>query len=781
MERVSADRRLTTILSADVAGYSRMMASDEPATLAKLRSLQSDLIEPKTNAFNGRVVKLMGDGFLLEFGSVIAAVRFAVELQQALSQWNGAVHPALAFALRIGVNIGDVIVDGDDIFGDDVNIAARLHQLAEPGSICISAKVFDEIRNKVEFSFRDLGDREVKNIREPVHVFEVLEENDGTGKPVAEPKPARPRHFIWFAAAVGLAAVSTAAVFLYLRQPDAPSAPEGTDRAAPNAGDWPSVVVLPFENLSDKASEDYFADGITEDLTTALSKLPGLFVISRNSAFTYKGKAPIIKDVGAELGVKFVLQGNVRRIGNQVRINIQLIEALTDGSVWAERFDGNLSDVFALQDRVAANVVDALSLKLLPGQVQKFSGPGTSDTAAYDAYLRGLSRYYLRTPSGNAHSAVHFEESIRLDPGFAAAYTALAKAYYQAAVGEHAYADELGIHWADGFTRARRLLEQGMTRPNADAHVLQSWLALRKRQYSKAISEAKQALDINPNNADALEATAEAMIYAGQSEDGIRFANQAMRQNPTLRARPLFLIGVSEFALGHFDKAVERISQAIREQPERKADFSGVLAAAMGVLGQSEEARAAFRTFSQGIVNRPSLAWSVKAQTFANPRYHTWRRADVAWGVFSYPFADRLILDRLANGLLAAGATESVGGYLALDRKSRLGGAEIQLLLFGEEISGKNFWLSDVIWRQRRTAQGTVTHEGDSIHPGLPAIANGKGQIRDDLLCEIWPALSRELELCVLIFRVSESKARLRWGDYVMVTDTGPQPFSLRQ
>jgi hypothetical protein len=302
---------------------------------------------------------------------------------------------------------------------------------------------------------------------------------------------------------------------------------------------------------------------------------------------------------------------------------------------------------------------------------------------------------------------------------------------------------------------------------------------LRKRQYEEAVAEARKALELNPNNADALEAFSEASIYAGQPKAGIEYANKAMRQNPTLRGRPLYLIGLAEFALGNSAKAVEHIQQAILEQPGRKADFAGVLAAAYGELGRTDEARSAFDSFSRAIVSRPSMAWSVKSEDFTNPRYHTWRRVDLAWAVFSYPFAARAVLERLANGLLVAGAPVSVGGYLLLDDGGRLGGTDIEKLLFGKRIRGTNFWLSELVWEQKRTVDGGVLHTGDPIHAGLPKTATAKGRIRNDMLCETWPALTRGLEHCVVIFRVSDPNARLRWGDYVMVTDIGPQPFSL--
>ncbi len=774
------ERRLTTILAADVVGYSRLMALDEAGTLARLKAHRKELIEPKAAEYHGRVVKLMGDGILMEFGSVVDAVSFAVEVQRAVAERNADQPADRRIAYRIGVNIGDIVVDGDDILGDGVNIAARLEALADPGGICLSGKVHDEVKSKLGVAFEDLGRQRVKNIPEPVRAFKVRLDSARAQPRVATPARARALPSAWRVAAVaGATLFAVVAAVLWLRPWEPRVEPASEERMAFPLPDKPSIVVLPFANISDEAGQEYFVDGITEDLTTDLAKLPGIFVISRNSAFTYKGRSAQIRQVAEELGVRYVLEGSVRRAGDRVRINAQLIDATTGGHVWAERYDGSADDVFTLQDRVAAKIVEALAVKLLPDDIERISRAGTDNAAAHDAYLLGLSAYYRRTPEDNAKAAAYLAKAIRLDPDYSTAHTALAKVYIRAVTGEHAYAEKLGIFWTDGYTKAWRLLEQGMARPNADFHVLRSWLALRKRQHERAIAEARQALQLNPNDADALEALAEALIYAGRPKQGIDFAKRAMRQNPSLLGRSLYLLGLAEFARANPEKAAETVQLAIKEAPSSEADFAGILAAALGELGRSEAAAAAFRSFSQGLVNRPSMAWSAKSEAFANPRFHTWRRINLAWSMYTHPFAERGVLERLAAGFEAAGAPKSVGGYLPLDVTNQLRGPQIESLLFGAEIKGKDFWLSQFVWQQRRTAAGEVTHVGDPIHAGLPELASGLGRIQDDMLCEQWPALTKDFEICVVIFRVPERNARLRWGDYVMVTDTGPHPFSL--
>ncbi len=780
MQEKGAQRRLTTILASDVVGYSRLMAADEAGTLAQLKTHRKELMEPKTAAYHGRVVKFMGDGTLMEFGSVVDAVAFAADVQRAMAARNADVPEDQRITYRIGINIGDIIVEDDDIFGDGVNIAARLEELAEPGGICVSEKVYEEVKNKLDLDFKDLGRQQVKNIPEPLGIFQVLTEAKGARPYAAAPKSAKRRYSRWpVAAAVAVTLLASAGAALWLRPWEARVEPPSVERMAYPLPDKPSIVVLPFTNMSKDPSQEYFVDGMTEDLITDLAKISGLFVISRNSAFSYKGRSVEIRQIAEDLGVRYVLEGSARRVGDRVRINAQLIEATSGGHIWAERYDGSLADVFALQDKVTERIVKALALELMPQEAQRIGRIGTDNVAAHDAYLLGLSSYYRRTPEDNAQAATHFEHAIQLDPSYSAAYTALAKAYVQAVIGEQAYADELEIFWTAGYTKARRFLEEGMAEPNADFHVLRSWLALKKRQHDRAIAEAEQALELSPNDADALEALAEALIYSGQPSAGIESAQRAMRQNPTLLGRPLYLMGLAEFALGNSEKAIEHVERAIRQAPASKADFVGILAAAYGELGITEQAQAAFDAFGQGLLNRPNLAWTVYLESKANPRFHTWRRIGLAWSVYSYPFASREVLDRLAGGFKAAGASAGIGGYLPLDTINKLSGAEIESLLFGSEISGNNFWFTESRWRQQRTADGAVEHTGFPIHAGMAKQATGAGRIEDDMLCDQWPLLTEDLEICVVIFRISNPNARIRWGDYVMVTDTGPQPFSL--
>ena len=541
----------------------------------------------------------------------------------------------------------------------------------------------------------------------------------------------------------------------------------------------PSIVVLPFSVVSDTPERESFADGVTEDLITGLSRVPDLFVISRNTSMAYKGRNARPREVAKDLDVRYVLEGSVRRSGEQLRINARLTDAASEENIWANTYDGTTADVFALQNKITERIVAALSLKLLPQEARLAGRTGTDDIEARDAFNMGRFHYYRRTPEDNAKAAAYFERAIGRDPGYIAAQTALAKVYVQAALGEQAYADALGIFWAEGYTRAARLLDKITARPSADARVLHSWLALRKHQHERAVSEAEAALALNPNDAEALEALAEALIYSGRPQDGIIQAQKAMAQNPLLLGRPLYLTGLAEFALGNPDRAIERLARAIELAPAHEAEFSGLLAAAYGVLGRAAEAAAAFTVYQEGLLNRPALAWSAGPQTFTNPRAHTWWRVDLAWAVYAHPFGSRDVLERLAEGLKVAGATSGIGGFLPMYSENRLSGEEIGALLFRSSIGGRGFQPGAARWRQDRAADGSVRHSGSPVHPGLDRAARGIGRIEGARLCERWPGLDAALETCVAIYRIADPKARLRWGDHVMATDTGPQPFSL--
>ena len=351
-------RRLAAILAADVVGYSRLMGQDEAGTLVAFKSHLEEVIEPRIAEREGRVVKLMGDGVLAEFPSAVEAVHCAVEIQRAMADRAADVPEGRRIQLRIGINLGDIIFQDDDIFGDGVNVAARLEGLAEPGGICISSTVHLQVKNKIDVGFQDLGDQEVKNIESPVHAFNVLLDGEPTAAPKAKKKPGKWTPMAQFLGLVVAALILVAGGYLgWLKLQGTDVEPASVARMAFPLPDKPSIAVLPFTNRSDDPNQEYFVDGMTEDLITDLSKVSGLFVIARNSVFAYKGKTVPVRQVAEELGVRYLLEGNVRRVGDQVRINTQLVDATTGGQLWAERYDEKLDDIFKLQDTIAEKVV----------------------------------------------------------------------------------------------------------------------------------------------------------------------------------------------------------------------------------------------------------------------------------------------------------------------------------------------------------------------------------------------------------------------------------------
>ena len=381
------ERRLAAVLIADVVGYSRLLEEDEAGTLAALAQQRASILEPIVSAHAGRIVKLMGDGVLIEFGSAVNAVAGALELQRRMAEANEPLPKTRQIILRIGINLGDVIGEGEDIYGEGVNIAARLEALAEPGGTCISAKVHEEVHGKLNCTFEDMGEQTIKNIARPVRAYRLRPD-----KVIDGASPGRP---------------------------------------ALSLPDKPSIAVLPFQNMSGDPEQEYFADGMVEDIITALSRLRWLFVIARNSSFTYKGRAVDVKQVGRELGVRYVLEGSVRKAGKRVRITGQLIDASTGAHLWADRFDGELADIFDLQDQVTASVVGAIAPKLEQAEIERAKRKPTESLDAYDYFLRGMAAFHQLTRPSNDEALALFSRAIELDPDFASAYGMAARCYLQ--------------------------------------------------------------------------------------------------------------------------------------------------------------------------------------------------------------------------------------------------------------------------------------------------------------------------------------------------------------
>jgi adenylate cyclase len=537
-------RRLAAIVSADVAGYSRLMGVDESGTLAALKSVRREIVDQRIAAHGGRIVKTTGDGLLLEFASAVDAVRCVVEMQAAMAARNADVPPDRRIDFRIGVNVGDIIIDGDDIFGDGVNVAARLQAIAAPGGICLSEAAYEQVRGRIEAPFVALGERQVKNIARPVRVY-------GVGS--------------------GAVAVSQAAPL-----------------ALP---DKPSIAVLPFTNMSGDPEQDYFADGMVEDIITGLSRIRWLFVIARNSSFTYKGHAVDVKQVGRALGVRYVLEGGVRRAGSRIRITAQLVEADSGAHLWADRYDRALDDVFALQDEITLNVVGAIEPSLRRAEIERVRRKRTDSLDAWDLVLRALPLIYVGESENASRAMPLLEQAVALDPAYATAHAALAWCHHhlfsrgglreenrQAAVR---HAEAATAHGGDDATA---LAIAGLVLAH-DAH-----------DPPAAFRLFDQALALSSSNVFALACSALSLAWQGHAEPALERAGRALRLSPfdPMNFMPNCAVAIAHFQQGRFAAARDAARQAVAVNPHFSVCHAH-FAAALVRAGDVEAGRAAAR------------------------------------------------------------------------------------------------------------------------------------------------------------------------------------------
>jgi TolB-like protein/class 3 adenylate cyclase len=546
---MSQTRRLAAIVMADVVGYSRLVGADEEGTLAALTALRRELAHPKIEEHHGRVVRTTGDGLLVEFASVVDAVRCAVEVQREMAERNDPVPIDRRIEFRIGINLGDIINDGDDIFGDGVNIAARLEALAEPGGICVSRVVRDQVRDKLPIAFEDRGEQQVKNIARPVRVYRVLLN--------AEAKPA------------------------------APPTPEPAPPPQPPLPDRPSIAVLPFQNMSGDPEQEYFADGTVEEIITALSRIKWLFVIARNSTFTYKGKAIDIKQVGRELGVRYVLEGSVRKAGGRVRITAQLIEALNGAHLWADRFDGSLEDIFDLQDKVASSVAGVIEPALQAAETMRSADRPTHDLTAYDLYLRA---YEIVLSSGkDLPQALHFlDRAIERDPRYAPALALSAVGHLRLCVD--GLSKDPSADRRRGAELAQRALKVARDDPSTLANACLA-LAYFGEDIGAMVGLIDHALALNPSYARGWYVSGILRWFAGEPDLAIEHVEASMRLSPGARiGMAVSTIGAAHFLSRRFGEALPKLLLAIQENPDYPVSYR-YLAACYAHLGRLDEAR----------------------------------------------------------------------------------------------------------------------------------------------------------------------------------------------
>jgi len=530
------ERRLTTIVATDVVGFSRLMGVDESGTLSDLQTHREELIKPKSQRYGGRTVKLMGDGALMEFASVVDAVLFAVEVQCAMREHNADVPAERQIVYRIGINIGDIIVDGDDIYGDGVNIAARLEGLAEPGGICVSRNVFSQVKNKIEVGFEDLGDQQVKNIEEPVRVYKV------TTGPCERLKGD-----------LAIVAGATACI-----------------------AEKPAIAVLPFDNMSGDAEQEYFADGITEDLITELARFQNLVVIARNSTFTYKGKAIRVKDVARDLGVHYVVEGSVRKAGNRVRVTVQLIESKSEKHVWAERYDRDLTDIFEIQDEVTKAIIGALPSRLEAADIERIKRKPPQDLAAYDYVLRSKILHHHGTRQANAEALQVLDKAIEVDPTYAQAYAWKACTLRQAIL--RGYADEPDAFNAQRIANAEKAL--ALDENDMECLRILCEIHMEQEDLDKAEHYHNRAFALNPNDTRMLAQRGELLIWLGNPEEGAQWVQRAMQRDPLRASGFAHLLGRALRADRRYEDAIEAYKRVGSPRYQHCAEMAACYAAA---------------------------------------------------------------------------------------------------------------------------------------------------------------------------------------------------------
>jgi adenylate cyclase len=566
-ERV--ERRLAAILAADVAGYSRLIGADEKGTLERLRALRRELLDPKIAEHKGRLVKTTGDGLLVEFGSVVDALRCAVDMQRDMPGRNTGFPPDSRIEFRIGINVGDIVVEDGDIFGDGVNVAARLEGLAEPGGICVSARVQEDAAGRLDLAFEDIGEQQLKNIARPVRAYRVA---TATGSATTRPS------------------------------------------ANPPLPDKPSIAVLPFQNMSGDPEQEYFVDGMVEEIITALSRIRWLFVIARNSTFTYKGRAVDLKRVGRELGVRYLLEGSVRKGGNRVRITAQLIEAETGAHLWTDRFDGSLEDVFDLQDKVAVSVAGVIEPTLRQAEIERARRKRPERLDAYDLFLRALPFAYTSMPQDAERALPFLERAIALEPDYAVAHAIIAwcheQRYLRGGLSEEAKTTALRharLAIAAGGDDAAALAIAGLVIGFLDP-----------RDYEGALDAFDRSFALSNSSALALGLSALTRAWHGESAIAIEQAELALRLSPfdPLTNQRYMAIAIAHFVAGRFEESAVAANRSVQANPRFSPPY-WMRAAALASLGRIDEAKIVAQRLLE--VQPQFTIASITSAPFANP------------------------------------------------------------------------------------------------------------------------------------------------------------------
>ncbi|WP_352929211.1 adenylate/guanylate cyclase domain-containing protein [Mesorhizobium sp. M1088] len=725
------ERKLVAILAADVVGYSRLMALDETGTLSRLKALRRELIEPSIEGYHGRIVKLMGDGALVAFESVVDAVACAVEIQRVTAQQNLGLPEDTRIVFRIGINLGDVIPDKDDFYGDGVNIAARLEGLSDPGGIVISGTAYDQAHNKLGLTFKSLGEQRLKNIPERVRAYRVLLE------PTAGANKSRSRRWPVIGATVlVLALIAGIAVILWPQAiallPGHGSTPVGSSVGKP------SIAVLPFTDLSEKAGQDYFAEGLADDLITDLSKISGLLVIARNSAFSFKDRSLDVDEIAAQLNVRYVVQGSVRREEDLVRINVQLIDAQTGSNIWAERYDRDYSRIFALQDEVIGRIVEALSVRLTEGERAQIARLPTRSLEAYDFYTRAEQKVYVVDNRSLGETLSLYQKAIKLDPTFADAYSGYARATVDVLGFDYQVLMLSAVARQRSYEAAGRALE--LNPQSARAYAVLGILQMLDGEWDQAIASVQKAVALDPNGAEAELNRAIVLTYAGQNLEALAAMERVLRLDPKPRAQVFDYYGFVLYMNHQYEKALQALSKV---QPGERSDLGlETLAMANARLGRMAEAHDAAAAILKEIPEQNLAGYRV---VYAHHR----RQED---------------LDHRLGALRAAGIPERSFDFRGRE-EDRLGGAAIRAL------TGDRTWVG----HQHNGAAFVMelSANGDVALSSQSSIITGTSSVDGDLFCTQSTATLLGRKFCAPVYRnpqgSSDTQDEYAWPDSVTV------------
>ena len=747
-------RKLTAILSADVEGYSRLMGDDEEATVRTITSYR-EVLSTLIQQHNGKVLDSPGDNLLAEFVSVVDSVQCAVAAQKEIKARNDELPENRRMQFRIGINLGDVIQEKERIYGDGVNIAARLEGLAEPGGICISKTAFDHIESKLPYGYDFIGDQTVKNIAKPVGAYRVLMDPRVTvsGKPVDEkPKAIRRMPILVGAVVVLVLAAAVGIWYFFMRPTQPPIETASVENMAFPLPDKPSIAVLPFDNLSGDTEQEYFSDGITDDLITDLSKVSGLFVVARNSSFLYKGQPVKIQKVAEELGIRYVLEGSVRRAGDKIRINAQLIDATTGGHLWAERYDRDYKDIFALQDEVIQRIVFALSVKLTQKEKEQLARKYTDNLEAYDYYLRGEKALHRFTVEGLAKARSMFEKAIELDPKFAQAYAAHGMtSYYMWRYNLTESSLKIENDRNQAFQFATKALAFDSNLPMA--HSVLAGYHLLYRRFDEAIASAAKAVALEPNNADSYVMKAHVLTHMGRHEEAQKELNTAFRLNPNPPPHYYVDLSTVQFNLRQYAEAVKSIKKTGNTFPDYY--LSGKLAPSYAYLGRLDEARAELKKLVK-------VYWHFKLRYVVHP-YVSYRKLE----------EDN---KHWYEGFRKAGLQDPPDNYRrSMDDivENMLSGKEIKDLAVGRTWSGFNPGGGDQWWI-------SFTNDGKLPTRGAWGIESGSYRIEEFRICWKWQEPLPRQDGCGFVYPNPKGTVEEK-NQYEWVTRYFVHPFSVEE